>query len=331
MHGLQASWYGAVVRQLFCLVVFFVGMSSTPALASGLSPGALRLDFDVIGAVAHTVDVVGISVVAAGDVSAAIDRAVDGLASSPTRPRTSVSSSALSSQELLQSRAATQVPPHYAWIERDTRAFWYAAGASAVTTLGTHVLVGLPTLALGGGLVSAMLGTGNVGLVGATATALGIFLVYTAAESTVSALVAMLVFDSMSETYEGQFASAFFGHFAGAVAGTGVTTLTFGGGLILLHGMGLLAEFTGGAGLEALTVFSFLGAMPAVVIAGTALVAVPALASAWALAAGARPKDGYAIDVDWRRSNLESRTFDPARRETIVTAAMPMQISLPSP
>ncbi len=307
-----------------CLV-----FSSAPALASSsLSPGALRLDFDVIGAVAHDVDVVAAAFATA---NAVVDLAPALRAAAPLASSLSASPTSAPATTALSAKTKPSVPPHYAWIERDTRAFWYAAGAGAVTTLGTHVLAGLPTLAIGGGVVAQMLSAGNVGLVGATATALGLFIVYTAAESAVSALVATLVFDSISETYESRFSSAFFGHFAGGLAGTAGTTLTFGGGLLLVHGMGLLAEFTGGAGIEAITVFSFLGAMPAVVIAGTALIAVPALASAWAIAAGASPKDGYAIDVDWQRPSLDSSAFDPARRERSVAVAMPLQMALPSP
>jgi hypothetical protein len=71
--------------------------------------------------------------------------------------------------------------------------------------------------------------------------------------------------------------------------------------------------------------------MPAVVIAGTALVAIPAIATAWALAAGAAPKDGYAIDDNWQRPGLESRAFDPERARQLgsVVVAMPITVPLP--
>jgi len=222
-----------------------------------------------------------------------------------------------------------RIPAHYAWVERDTRAFWYAAGAGAVTTLGTHVLAGIPTLALAGQVVSLMLSNG--GLVGALAATAGFFVAYSAAEATISALVSMLVFDSMSDTYESHFLSGFAAHLVGSLASTAVTTMTFGGGLLLLHGMGLLSEFTGGAGLESLTVFSLLGAMPAVVIAGTALIAIPALATAWALSAGATAKPGFAIDERWMAPTISQRLEDPARLRTLGTVAIRPSLSVPIP
>src|SRR5690242_5522006 len=42
------------------------------------------------------------------------------------------------------------LPPRYGFALDDGRAFWFAAGASSVVALGTHVLVGIPTLFIGG-------------------------------------------------------------------------------------------------------------------------------------------------------------------------------------
>ena len=41
------------------------------------------------------------------------------------------------------------LPPRYGFALDDGRAFWFAAGASSVVALGTHVLVGIPTFAIG--------------------------------------------------------------------------------------------------------------------------------------------------------------------------------------
>lgn len=232
-------------------------------------------------------------------------------------------------EALAAAQPKPRIPAHYAWVERDTRAFWYAAGAGAVTTLGTHVLAGIPTLALAGQVVSLMLANG--GMVGALAATAGFFVAYSAAEAAVSALVSMLVFDSMSDTYESHFLSGFAGHLAGGLASTAVTTLTFGGGLLLFHGMGLLSEFTGGAGFQSLQIFTFLGAMPAVVIAGTALIAIPALATAWALSSGATAKPGFAIDENWMAPTVSQRLEDPARLRTLGTVAIRPSLSVPIP
>lgn len=200
---------------------------------------------------------------------------------------------------------ALQLPADYAWVERDTRAFWYAAGAAAVTSLGAHVLIGIPVLVLSAGILGSLGGGGALPVITLVA-ALGIGGAYAFAESLVAALAATLVFNGMSEIYEGDYLTALMAHFTGNLVSTAVTSLTFGGGLLLFHGVGQLAEFTGQAGLTTLQIFSFLGAMPAVVIAGIALIAVPALVSAWALASSAHPRPGYEIDEDWQKPTAQA-------------------------
>lgn len=255
---------------------------------------------------------------------------VAGIVDQAQRPMATLASLPLTPVlDALAAGRAPTVPAHYAWVERDTRAFWYAAGASAVTTLGVHILGGLPTLVFGGTVVQGMLSSG-LGFPTVTAVALGLFLTYTAAESAVTALVATHVFNSLSTTYEAHYLSGFLAHFAGGVASTAVTMLTFGGGLLLFHGVGLLSEFTGSAGISSLQIFSFLGAMPAVVVAGTALIAVPALATAWALAAGATPRAGYAIDEQWQSPVVEG-AIDPTRTIGAVAVQRPMTFALPLP
>ncbi len=219
------------------------------------------------------------------------------------------------------------LPAHYAWVERDTRSFWFSAGAGAVTTLGTHIIVGLPSLFFASSALGPMLDAGSPG---AFAAGIGLFTAYTLLESGLSSLVAMLVFDSMSETYESRYLTGFFGHFAGAMASTAVTSLTVGFGLLALHGSLRLADFTGGAGYRNLEIFSLLGAMPAVVMAATALIAVPAMTTSWALSAGATARPGYIIDDRWREPTVAERSEDPSRRrrdeDRVATIGLPIAL-----
>ncbi|MDP2344971.1 MAG: hypothetical protein Q8O67_28760 [Deltaproteobacteria bacterium] len=228
--------------------------------------------------------------------------------------------------DLLASRAPpVQLPPDYAWVERDTRAFWYSAGASAVTSLGTHVLVGIPVLVIASAGIAGIAATAPIT---ALALAVGVVGLYAFSESLLSSLAGFLVFNGMSETYEGNYLTCLLAHFGGNLASTAVTTLTFGGGALLFHGMGLLSEFTGGAGLQTVQIFSFLGAMPAIVIAGIAIVAVPALASAWALAVSATPRAGYEIDDQWL-SPAEAALEPRIRREPVVVTSFTLPLPIP--
>ena len=295
------------VRALIAFVFSAVMLSwSAPASSSPLK---LRLDVDVVS------DAISL-------VSALRAPAI----------RLSANANVLPLLQSLPTSAAAKhpsVPAHYAWVERDTRSFWYSAGAGAVTTLGTHILVGLPTLFVSANIVGPMMTEGSPA---ALVVGLGIFTAYTLVESGLSSLVAMLVFDSMSDTYQSRYLTGFLGHFGGAVLSTTVTTLTFGLGLLVLHGSSVLSDFTGNAGFAALSIFSVLGAMPAVVIAGTALVAVPALTTSWALSAGAVARPGYEIDERWRIPTLSERTEDPTRqrhRESDRVATIGIPIALP--
>ncbi len=233
----------------------------------------------------------------------------------------------LPSLQALPAKAqALQLPADYAWVERDTRAFWYAAGAAAVTSLGAHVLIGIPVLVLTAGVLGGLAGGGALPIV-TLAIALGVGGAYAFAESLVAALAATVVFNGMSEIYEGDYLSALMAHFMGNLVSTAVTSLTFGGGILLFHGVGQLAEFTGQAGLNTLQIFSFLGAMPAIVIAGIALIAVPALVSAWALATSAHPRPGYAIDEDWQKPTAQAL---PPSREPFAESRYAISVPLPA-
>ena len=198
---------------------------------------------------------------------------------------------------LLNSTPGFVVAPRYQWVVDDGRALWYSAGASAVVALGTHVLVGLPTTVITLMSLSA-LASGSPAMI--VPVLLGVGAAYFVGEAAVAAAAGWLVFNGASDVYEGNFLSAYGAHLGGAVAGVSVSALTFGIGGLLFGGLGALAEFTGSAGVTAIGVFSVLGSLPAVVIGGIALVGVPALFGAWALAATASPKEGYAIDPAWR-------------------------------
>jgi hypothetical protein len=215
---------------------------------------------------------------------------------------------------------APQLPSRYAWVERDTRAFWYAAGAGAVTTLGTHLLVGVPVLAVS---TAVLFAGGGVPLW----AGLGIYVGYSAAESLLSGLVAQLVFDSMAQTYRTNFITGAMAHMAGSMVSTTVVSLIGGFALLSFHGANLLAPFTAGAGIGGLGVLTLLGALPAVVVAGTAVIAIPALVTSWALAASAQPRDGYAIDPQWQA--LDLHTDDPTRRPADRVATISVPFALP--
>ena len=260
------------------------------------------------------------------DVVTVLDAVSTVVALSPTLPL-----------ELLAARQAPVVlPSDYAWIERDTRAFWYSAGAAAVTSLGTHVLVGIPTLVLASAGIAGIAATAPIT---ALAIAVGVVGLYAFSESLLSSLAGFLVFNGMSETYESNYLTALLAHFGSTLASTAVTTLTFGGGALLFHGMGLLSEFTGGAGLSTVQIFSFLGAMPAIVIAGIAMIAIPALATAWALSVSATPRAGYEIDENWLSARDVAVPSQPAlepdaapvrnRRDPVVVTAFTMPLPIP--
>jgi hypothetical protein len=204
------------------------------------------------------------------------------------------------SQAVVGKTPSLVLPERYSWALDDGRAFWFAAGGSSVVALGTHVLVGLPTLVIAtvpGGPASA---AGDASPATRVPLLLGISSVYLVGEAAVAALAATLVFNGVSKIYRGNYLVSFSAHLAGAVLGAAVTALPFGTGGLLLGGLSALGEFTGGAGQGAILVFSVLGALPAVVIGAIALVGVPAVIGAWAMSVSAEPKEGYVIDPRWR-------------------------------
>ncbi|MBI1947264.1 MAG: hypothetical protein HYS27_16335 [Deltaproteobacteria bacterium] len=222
------------------------------------------------------------------------------------------------------------VPPRYGWVLDDGRPFWYAAGASAVVALGTHVLVGLPVTVIASMAISPFI---TLAPAATLPVLFGIGGVYLLAQSALAAGAATLAFGATSDLYDGNYLAGLAAHVGGALLGAGVSGLTFGIGGLLFGGLNMIAEFTGSAGLSGIGVFSLLGALPAVVIGGIALVGVPAVLGAWALAAGATAKEGYAIDPHWR-----SPTPPPAPAVPVTpvargdAAALPVaSLALPTP
>jgi hypothetical protein len=232
----------------------------------------------------------------------------------------------LSSHLELAASAAPRVPSQFAWVERDTRAFWYSAGAGGLLSLGIHLFGGIPAVVFGATWLGVLASSGSPATL---AIGLGLFSAYVVAEAAASSLVATLVFNSLSSVYEGHFSSAFFGHLLGVGAATAIGAVTFGGGMVLFHGLGVLTEFTGSAGVSGIQVFSLLGALPAVVVVGAALVVLPAVASSYALAAGATARPGYEIDEQWQRPAQAGRVFDPTRAAQMASVASMVTLPLP--
>ncbi len=227
-------------------------------------------------------------------------------------------------RDLFLSTTTVSVPSRYSWVLDDARPFWYAAGASAVVALGTHVLVVLPALVFSSVVLGPIAFSAPAAYLPILLGAGGVYLL---AQSALAAGAAVFAFGSTSDIYEGNYLAAVAGHVGGVVLGAGVSGLTFGLGGLLFGGLNLIAEFTGSAGISGVGVFSLLGALPAVVIGGIALVGVPAVFGAWALAASATAKQGYAIDPAWRKPVPSPVPAPTARHDApalpIATVALP--------
>jgi hypothetical protein len=175
----------------------------------------------------------------------------------------------------------------------DGRAFWYASGAAAATSLGARVVLGVPVFFAGVGL----LGVATLAPIPALLAVVAIAVATSIIDSAAAAAVGTWVFNSTSKSYEADFLPAFLGHFAGDILGSFVSGLVFGMGGMLLYGLVSIVDFIGQNAIQSATLFTFLGAMPAVVLAGVAGVALPALVCAWALTATAHAKPGFRIAV----------------------------------
>lgn len=225
---------------------------------------------------------------------------------------------------------STVPAPRVSSFRDESRVFWFSAGASAVTSLAARVLLIIPAwigVAFAQAASAALLGP-----VASFILVLGIVGAYTVGESAAAALVSGLVFDNSSRFYTSSFLPTFAGHLAGNAIAAGVLWLSVGFGGMLLYGLDAISAFTTGTAVGAVTVFSILGAMPVFVVAFLASVALPAVLGTWALAATARPREGFVIDPTWRpaaggrRSSVERALPEDRERvplRTLVTVAIP--------
>lgn len=208
----------------------------------------------------------------------------------------------------------------------ETRVFWFSAGASAITSLATRVVLIIPTW-----IVVLFAVAGNAPLLGPAAglvMVLGAIAGFTIGDSAAAALVSSLVYDNASRFYTTSFLASFGGHLAGNALAAGVMWLSLGFGGMLLYGLDAISAFTTGAASTAIGIFSTLGAMPIFVVAFLASVALPSVLGTWSMAATARPKEGYVIDPTWKplasvtqRVLPEDKNHVPMR--TLVSVAIP--------
>lgn len=211
--------------------------------------------------------------------------------------------------------------------QEDTRVFWYATGAAAITSLATRVLLAIPgffvlgiTLAAGSVLPPV---ASWVLLVGAVAG-------WAIIDSALSALAGSFVYDRVSKFYTSSFLPGFAGQLAGATLAGGVLWLTMGFGLMLTTGLELITPFTLQGALTTVQLFSALGVMPALVVAFLASVALPAVMGTWALAVTARPKDGYVIDRSWRPLDKPRASLSRADRDRLFVPPV-LTLAFPDP
>jgi len=216
-------------------------------------------------------------------------------------------------------------------IAGESRVFWYAAGASALASLGARVIAFVPGLfaAIAIGSMTIPFGPA-VPMILFVALATG----YAAVDAAIGALAGSLVFDRASSFYDSRFVAAFSGQFLGNALAVGVASLTFGYGLMLFTGVSLLTEFIGPGVLVGFTFFSFFGFLPAAVVAFFASIALPALVGSWALASTATPREGYRIDPTWDPFAMRHDVSPPRPREREValsTLQLPFASPLASP
>lgn len=216
-------------------------------------------------------------------------------------------------------------------IASESGVFWYAAGASALASLGARVIAFVP------GLIAAI-AIGSMAIPFGPAVPMILFVAlatgYAAIDAAIGALAGSLVFDRASSFYDSRFVAAFSGQFLGNALAVGVASLMFGYGLMLLTGVNMLTEFIGTGVPIGFAFFSFFGFLPAAVVAFFASIALPALVGSWALASTATPRAGYVIDPTWDPFAMRREVAPPRPRDREValsTLRMPFASPLASP
>lgn len=208
--------------------------------------------------------------------------------------RLKLSSRMLDVPQAVPARAARlEVPPRLSWVLEDARAFWLTAGTGALlVNLGSHILLGGPTLVAAAVLASAI--SAAMPVLGMPVF-LGVVGAYVVLQAAGAALVTTAVFNAASRFYQADWAAAFAGHLVGTVVAAGIAAVPFTLGGFLMGSVGGLASFTGGAGVNGLAVLSALGALPAAVAGAVILIALPAFMSTAAMTRSAAAKPGYAV------------------------------------
>jgi hypothetical protein len=220
--------------------------------------------------------------------------------------------------------------PRVSTFHDETRTFWYASGAGAVTSLAARVFVGIPgALMLFGTSATGVSNLAAAGIVGPTAliVTVGAIALMTIVDAAISALASTMVFNNMSRFYKGEWLSSFLGQLTGNALSGSVFWLTFGFGGLALDGLAGLQGLLVDGVISGMQVFSILGAMPAVVISFLATLALPALMGTWSMAAVAEPRDNYKIDPTWHpygRRAQPSWTQDQRHAYTATTMVLPL-------
>lgn len=169
-------------------------------------------------------------------------------------------------------------------ISDDMRLFWTVMGGGAVTTLASRVLVAGPLF------------LSNLTVFGATSTVpvlpflLALTAGYLLIDSVVTAVILQLTYNGSAAYSDGDWVPAFVGHFLGNIASTAITTLIFGLGIMQLFGVQTLSAFIGSGASQVLGVFSVLGILPALVLAGIISIGMPSVMGTWGLLMSARPR-----------------------------------------
>lgn len=206
------------------------------------------------------------------------------------------------------------------------RVFWYAMGASALTSLGTRVFLFFPALILT--VPIAMVGAA-FGPVATAVMFVGLVGGIAAIDAALAALAGAFVFDSMSRFYEASFIAGFVGQVLGTAVATAAIGVMVGFGLLYIGGVNALVQFVGTQILVGITALSILGLMPVVVLGFFATVVLPAVGGAWAMSVTATPIEGFEIDPTWDPEPLVQRANPRELRRKERQVFAPIRVAIP--